>query len=211
VGELAQAEGLAAHERAEAIRLLAEAFADNPLNVAVIGGSRSTRVRSNAAGIRAVLPTAERCGHVRVARDGGVPCGVLIAAPPGAYPFPRPSAPALLRSLVGQGLRVAGRWREAFEALDAVHPRDPRWYLSLLGVAPARQGRGFGGALLDAWLARVDDDGLPAWLETDREANLAFYGARGFGVEHELRVLGARVWCLGRPARAPAPEIAGLR
>lgn len=161
--------------------------------------------------MRGVLPVASRAGLVWALRDAGAPSAVLIAAPPGVYPFPRPSAPALFRSLVGQGLRVAGRWRDVFEALDAVHPREPHWYLALLGVASGRQRQGLGGALLDAWLARVDGAGLPAWLETDRASNLAFYGARGFAVRHELRVLGVPVWCLERPPRDPGPGASLLR
>ena len=44
----------------------------------------------------------------------------MIAAPPFAYPLP-PSPPlARLRCLVGQGLRVARRWGQVFEALAAV-------------------------------------------------------------------------------------------
>jgi len=202
---------LAAAESRAAVALLADAFADNPLNVAVIGGDRSRRGRANAAGMRAVLPVARRAGLVLALREDGAPSAVLIAAPPGAYPFPRPSVAALLRSLAGQGLRVAGRWREVFDALDAVHPADPRWYLALLGVASARQRRGLGGALLDAWLERVDADGLPAWLETDRAQNLGFYGARGFEVRHELQVLGVPVWCLERRARHPGPTPPHLR
>lgn len=191
---------LARAERRAAVSLLAGAFADNPLNVAVIGGERERRQRANAAGMRAALPVALRAGLVWALREAADPAAVLIAAPPGAYPFPRPPPLALLRSLAGQGLRVAGRWREVFDALDAEHPRTPHWYLALLGVASARQRRGLGGALLDAWLARVDADGLPAWLETDRAANLAFYGARGFAVRRELLVCGVPVWCLARTA-----------
>lgn len=202
---------LAAAERPAAIALLADAFADNPLNVAVIGGARARRQRANAAGIRGLLSVASRVGLVWALRDAGRPVAVLIAAPPGAYPFPRPPALALLRSLVGQGIRVAGRWHDVFEALDAVHPREPHGYLALLGVRTTRQRRGLGGALLDAWLARLDVSGLPAWLETDRAANLAFYGARGFEVRHELRALGVPVWCLVRPGRAAPPTSFLLR
>jgi len=177
----------------------------------VVGGAHGRRLRANAAGMRGALPVAQQAGLVWALREASGPTAVLIAAPPGAYPFPRPPALALLRSLAGQGLRVAGRWRQVFDALDAEHPRDAHWYLALLGVASSRQRQGLGGALLDAWLARVDADGLPAWLETDRAVNLGFYGARGFAVRRELRVLGVPVWCLARPARGPGPSPSLLR
>ncbi len=92
--------------------------------------------------------------------------------------FPAPAFGAQLRTLFVQGLQVAARWRTVFEALQQRHPFEPHWYLGLLGADPPLQGRGLGSALLEAWLPTVDGDALPAYLETDREENLRFYGRR---------------------------------
>ena len=55
----------------------------------------------------------------------------------------------------------------------------PHWYLSVLGVEPSQQGRGIGSTLLRDWLGQVDGDEMPAYLETDRRENVAFYARWG--------------------------------
>jgi ribosomal protein S18 acetylase RimI-like enzyme len=190
---------LADVERRSAELVLARAFRDNPLNVAVIGPDPERRLRVNLHGARALLPTALAHGLVLAAREQGVPQGVLVATGPFGWPLPAPSLGAVLRRVLGQGLRVARRWSLVFEALARVHPADPHWYLATLGVTPEAQGRGLGSALLTRWLGRVDGDGVPAWLETDREANVGFYRRAGFEVALRTEVLGAAVWCMSRP------------
>jgi GNAT superfamily N-acetyltransferase len=182
--------------------MLARAFRDNPLNVAVIGADPERRLRCNLLGLRASLPVARERAQVWVARGEGRPRAALVALAPGAYPLPPPAWAARLRCLAGQGWRVARRWAEVFAALDAGHPAEPHWYLGTLGVDPPEQRRGRGRALLAAWLGTLSGDGRPVHLETDRRENLAFYAGAGFAVERELRVLGVPVWCMRRPASA---------
>ena len=187
--------------RRGAVEVLARAFRDNPLNVAVIRSEDpARRVHSNHHGTRALLPVAEVYGEVRVACSGGAVVAALLATPPHAYPLPPPWLPSRLRCLLAQGWSVARRWSEVFEALDALHPVEPHWYLGALGVDPDLQGRGLGGALLASWLEGVDRDARPAYLETDRVENVGFYRRAGFEVEDETAIFGARVWCMRRPA-----------
>jgi len=197
----------------EAAALLARAFRDNPLNVAVIGALASPlrRERCNAVIMRNLLRGAGARGVLLGARYAGVLAGVLVAAPPFTFPFPAPSFGGQLRSLLVQGLRVASRWREVFERLEQQHPLEPHDYLGLLGVEPSLQGRGIGAAVLRHWIAQVDRDGLPAYLETDRPENLRFYARAGFGIQNELDMLGARVWCLRRPPSEVVSSAAALR
>ena len=68
------------------------------------------------------------------------------------------------------------------DQMDAAHPTFPHWYLPWLGVDPAAQGRGLGGALLDHCLAIVDADHLPAYLETPNPRTIPFYERHGFKV-----------------------------
>jgi ribosomal protein S18 acetylase RimI-like enzyme len=58
----------------------------------------------------------------------------------------------------------------------------PHWYLWALGVDPPHQGRGVGGKLLQPVLAEADAAGLPCYLETETERNVAFYRKHGFDV-----------------------------
>jgi ribosomal protein S18 acetylase RimI-like enzyme len=199
-------------EREAAVHLLASSFRDNPLNEAVIRSSNpDVRVRCNLHGMRALLPVAQRHGLVLGARVGGQSsgkpggklAGVLIAAGPYAYPLPAPPPVERLRCLWGQGWRVAHRWARVFHMLDALHPMEPVAYLGTLGVDPALQEQSVGTALLDAWLAGLDSDGVGAYLETDGIGTVAFYERAGFDVIGVVDVLGAPVWRMLRPAHSP--------
>jgi ribosomal protein S18 acetylase RimI-like enzyme len=196
---------LRASEREAAVQVLARAFRDNPLNVAVIGAQDAERrLRVNAVGLRSLLPVAQAHGRVRVLRDESGVAAVLIAAPPAAYPLPPPPFVSRLRLAFGQGLRVSRRWAEVFAALAPLHPAEPHWYLGTLGVDPSRQARGLGRALLSDWLGDVDRGESCAWLETDRAENVAFYERAGFAVAGETRIFAVRVWLMRRPAGSSA-------
>jgi ribosomal protein S18 acetylase RimI-like enzyme len=68
------------------------------------------------------------------------------------------------------------------EQMAAAHPADPHWYLPWLAVAPTLQGRGLGGQLLEHGLAIVDEDRLPAFLETPNPRTVPLYERHGFEV-----------------------------
>jgi GNAT superfamily N-acetyltransferase len=68
------------------------------------------------------------------------------------------------------------------------HPQEPHWYLPLIGVEPARQGRGLGAALLRAGLAWSDAQGLPAYLESTNPRNRPLYERHGFEAAGEISV-----------------------
>jgi GNAT superfamily N-acetyltransferase len=186
-----------------AAALLARAFESNPLNLAAIQSpDAARRRRCNVQGMRCLLPVARAHGLVLAASLEGQLAGVLIAAPPFSYPFPPAPLWSRMRAVFSQGLAVARRWREAFESLDARHPTTPHWYLGTLGVEPSLQGRGVGTALASDWLARVDPDGVAAYLETDRAGNLPFYAQLGFRAVAEFQVLGVQVTAMERAPRA---------
>jgi RimJ/RimL family protein N-acetyltransferase len=107
-----------------------------------------------------------------------------------AWPWVAAAGPALPRALIVSA------------ASDANHPEEPHWYLHIAGCSPQAQGKGFGSAVIRAGLARSDADGVPAYLETANEANLAVYGALGFQVTHRWTVKdGPRCWSMLRKAR----------
>jgi ribosomal protein S18 acetylase RimI-like enzyme len=185
-------------------KLLARAFVDNPLVVAVVGETEKRRYRSGLYGMRSLLETAEGQAAVLVVRAAGEtrPRGVLVGVAPGRYPLPPPPFLTQLQTVLGQGPRIVGRWSRVYDRLQEVHPVVPHWYLGTLGVDPDSQRQGYGAALLTHWLLSVDEAGQPSYLETDRERNVAFYARAGFEVSDEISVLGARVWCMWRaPAR----------
>jgi ribosomal protein S18 acetylase RimI-like enzyme len=75
-----------------------------------------------------------------------------------------------------------------FAQMDAFHPREPHWYLPLIGVDPARQGQQLGDKLLAHALARCDADRLPAYLESSNPRNLGFYQRHGFEILGRIQV-----------------------
>ena len=75
-----------------------------------------------------------------------------------------------------------------FEQMAAYHVPEPHWYLPLIAVDPACQGRGLGGALLKQALARCDADGLPAYLESSNPRNIALYQRHGFEILGRIQV-----------------------
>jgi len=73
------------------------------------------------------------------------------------------------------------------EQMDRAHPTFKHWYLPWLGVLPDAQGAGRGGQLLEHGLTIVDNDHLPAYLETPNPRTIAFYERHGFAVTAESR------------------------
>jgi ribosomal protein S18 acetylase RimI-like enzyme len=59
---------------------------------------------------------------------------------------------------------------------------EPHWYLDVIAVEPARQGRGIGGTLLRAVSARADADGTPVVLLNYQPTNLPLYQRNGYEV-----------------------------
>ena len=84
----------------------------------------------------------------------------------------------LLEELVGAR---AGEVGELLALFDAAHPREePHYYLSLLGTHPSHTGRGIGMWLLAESLARIDREGMPAYLESSNPGNNHRYERYGF-------------------------------
>jgi len=99
---------------------------------------------------------------------------------------------------------AADTYLELLTRFDTAHPRDePHYYLSLLGTHPDHRGKGIGMALLEHDLALIDDDGLPAYLESSNPANNHRYADVGFEAVGEFSYPGGGpiVTTMWRPAR----------
>lgn len=77
------------------------------------------------------------------------------------------------------------------------------WYLSILGVSPAAQGRGLGARLLAPTLAEADVADVPCFLETFTPRSVGFYERLGFrsAAEHLEPVTGSAYAIMCRPSR----------
>jgi GNAT superfamily N-acetyltransferase len=99
--------------------------------------------------------------------------------------------------------RVLGRLARIESIVASLHQQhapSAHWYLSQLGVEPAHQGQGIGGALLRPMLSRLDAQGLACYLETMDPANVPFYQHQGFTVAAQVNVPegGPSIWAMLR-------------
>jgi len=65
---------------------------------------------------------------------------------------------------------------------QTVAPTTRNWYLALIGVDPARQRQGLGTELMSRCLEVVDEDHLPACLDSANPRDIPFYERHGFRV-----------------------------
>lgn len=103
--------------------------------------------------------------------------------------------------LYATGLARFGRLAAVREVMDKNHPMDrPHAYLMFLGVSRAAQGHGVGSRLLKVGTDRCDEAGIPAYLETQTERNIALYRRHGFVVtaENRPRPDGPPLWSMWR-------------
>jgi GNAT superfamily N-acetyltransferase len=75
-----------------------------------------------------------------------------------------------------------------FEQMGHYHPREPHWYLPLIGVDPPQQGKGHGAALLQDTLIPCDRDHTLAYLESTSPKNIPLYERHGFELLDTIQV-----------------------
>ncbi len=126
--------------------------------------------------------------------------GVALWIPVGVY-SDADAVEALFRETLAEP--VQGEVFSILEQMDRYHIKDPHWYLSIIGVDPAHQGKGIGSALLRHSLEPCDEQGLPAYLESSNPANVPLFQRHGFEVLGEIQVGSSPpVFPMYRPPRA---------
>jgi GNAT superfamily N-acetyltransferase len=182
--------------------VLAQAFEDDPVAVHLIPSHRR-RLRGLEAFFRLQLTRdllPQGCVFTTEDRSGAA-----LWAPPG---MSVPNGLAVLVSLVPLAPYVVGREMarsvRSLARITSLRPREPHWYLAVLGTDPSRQGQGIGSALLQPVLARCDAEGARAYLESSKESNVPFYRRHGFHVAGEVHLpRGPTVWTMWREPRPP--------
>ncbi len=134
--------------------------------------------------------------------DGGFG-GAALWAPPGKW---RQSRLEGLRAMPGLLVTFAGSLRRglvAEELMKRRHPEEPHWYLAVIGTDPDVRGEGYGQALMNSRLDRVDSEHAPAYLESSKPDNVPYYERFGFEVTGEIRLPGngPSLIPMWRPAR----------
>jgi ribosomal protein S18 acetylase RimI-like enzyme len=196
-------------DAARAAALLARAFQEDPMTRFILPDP-DARAGLLPWFLGATVDYGLRYGEVYT--TPGVVEGVAIWLPPGKthLTLGRMLRAGMLATPFRFGPAAFGRFVTLVSHVEGVHKRVapmPHWYLWGLGVEPARQGQGLGGALLRTVLARADAAGSSCYLETFNPASVPFYRAHGFTVaaEEDVPKGGPRVWAMLRPSSPFSP------
>ena len=181
--------------------VLQAAFWDDPVTTYLFP-DESSRSRRSARLFRALL--VRHYLPMRTVWTTSDQAGGALWAPPGHWKLTTAQIlrglPSVIRGLGSSTVRSLRLMGE----VDRHHPSESHWYLGVLGTDPPRQGKGVGSALLTPVLSRCDREGLPAYLESSKESNIAFYERHGFKLTGEVHPPGApTLWSM---CREPQPS-----
>ncbi|MEU6100245.1 GNAT family N-acetyltransferase [Streptomyces flaveolus] len=197
-------------DRELVVRLLDEAFQDDPVSRWVFPGEeyrRRTHHRLMAAFTDAVLAD----GWIDVTEDGAA-CALWLSVPGGGHDDGHDGetgdagadGPAQVREAVDPDNE---RVERIARLTEGIHPSGrAHAYLWMIGVAPGRQGEGLGTALIESVLDRCDREELPAYLEASSARSRGLYERLGFAFTgHALDLPdGPRMWPMWREPRQGA-------
>jgi ribosomal protein S18 acetylase RimI-like enzyme len=185
----------------QAGELLARAFHEDPLYTLVIPET-GKRAKVLSWLFDRVVRYSLLYGQVHTTRTlEGVACWL----PPGhtELTIGRLMHSGLYATPLKMGLPAYRRFDTYMGYSAELHKRlapESHWYLWAVGVDPASQGKGIGGRLLEAMLARASAEGTACYLETGVESSIRFYEKHGFQVVEEGQVPGQAlpVWAMLR-------------
>ncbi|MGC5346749.1 GNAT family N-acetyltransferase [Streptomyces sp. AM 4-1-1] len=185
-------------DRAQVVRILEEAFHDDPVSGWVFPDEIHRRAVHGAfLGVFVDVALAE--GHIDLLEDGTA--AALWLQVPEGEPTEEDPTPALMR-------RTADPDNERAELVGkltgAVHPHHrAHEYLLMIGVLPGRQGQGLGVALMADVLDRCDREGVPVYLEASSERSRGLYERLGFALMDRTVELpeGPTMWPMWREPR----------
>ena len=172
-----------------AAALLARAFAAEPVLGFLLGQERE---RERRLIFTALCRDVLGAGVLDGMRVDGRLASVAVWMPPGAHPVPLRRelrmVPAWLRLVTIHPRAVPGLLR-ASPALDRLHPKEPHWFLFMLGTEPPAQQCGLGAVLVEHGVLRAAADGVPVHLDTGQRRNVKWFRRFGFEVADEVRVV----------------------
>jgi len=182
-----------------AANTLAEAFWDDPLMQIVAPNEKKRTIvapwffaKSIAYGLRwGEVSSNDDASAVAIWFPPGntdITLGRMLRVGMGALPF-------------RAGINGFVRFMRALSAVEKFHKavKGPHWYLMAVGTSPSRQGTGLGSSLLQLGTSKADAAGIPCYLETATESNVAFYSKRGFEVTGEANLLAFTLRGMVRP------------
>jgi GNAT superfamily N-acetyltransferase len=151
--------------------LIATSFHDLAISRWLVA-DREERLRAQAGQFGLLVRHAIEYGQVHTTADSS---GVAVWFPSDVPPIPDYDSDLA---------RICGPAVDRFASLDdAMHshyPEPPHWHLAFLAVLPRSQSHGIGTALLRHQHRRLDELGIPAYLEAANERNDSLYRRHGY-------------------------------
>lgn len=170
-----------AKSRAEAVDVLIRAFAADPAARWVYPDELQYHFNFP----RFVEAFAGKAFDHRSAFTAAGSTGAALWLPPDVHPDDEALAAVMAASV------SAAKRDEVFalmEAMDGHHPRQPHWYLPLIGVDPGHHRRGVGADLMRRALECCDRDGAAAYLEATSDGSRRLYERFGFETVGTIKV-----------------------
>jgi len=157
--------------------IIGDSFSDDPVNLWIF--KHPSGIVSFNTKIAKKLYIPDGFGHVMDDESGGA-----LWLPPGAnkhIPLYKSIDIALSMIRYG-GFKSVPQGMLIDHYLTGKKPKEPHFYLYAIGARKNQQGKGIGGKLMEAGLARADSENMPVYLESTKEANVPFYRRFGFNV-----------------------------
>ena len=182
---------------------LARAFFDDPVMIWLLPDEKPRTAQLHRLFATMIRHHHLARGGVEVACDGPDIGAAALWDPPNEWQETRWAQLAMTPTFI----RVFGarsmRGRAVQELMKRLHPEEPHWYLAVIGSDPAVRGEGFGQVLMRSRLDRVDAEHAPAYLESSKYQNIAYYQRFGFAVTSEIALPdgGPTMWPMWRAPR----------
>jgi GNAT superfamily N-acetyltransferase len=190
----------------ELSHVLGRAFYDDPVSEWIMPDDRT-----RAANLRRFFATVTRHHHLagggsEIATDGSTIGAAALWDPPGRWKQSSREQLMMLPSFIlgfGFRLSVGRKLGDLFNRMKQQHPEEPHWYLAVIGSDTSVRGKGYGQALMNSRLDRVDAEHAPAYLESSKAENVPYYQRFGFEVTGEIVLPngGPTLWPMWRAPR----------
>ncbi|MEU6180365.1 GNAT family N-acetyltransferase [Streptomyces coeruleorubidus] len=190
-------------DRELVVRLLDEAFQDDPVSGWVFPGAADRRAKH--PGLMAAFTDIVLAGGRIDLTEDGAACALWLSMPADDHDGDgdaEDDGPAQVRQAVdpdNERIETIGRLTGAIHPAGRAHE-----YLWMIAVAPGRQREGLGTALIESVLDRCDREGLPAYLEASSDRSRKLYERLGFELAGPLLDLpedGPTMWPMWREPR----------
>ena len=169
----------------QASTALTESLLDDPFYWAItddFGTDLVARKQALSRYFHYSLEEAERTGRCVVAPDPSLGAAAwLLPRLPDVAAAESSAKSKYLASVLGPlGIENYNRILRYMTPLAAHAVPRGAWYLSIIGILPAAQGRGLGATLLADTLAEASSANVACYLETFTPRSLRFYERHGF-------------------------------